>query len=236
MLNALNLGVWGRAPGGFLLVDGQRVYPGLGILIEFFGSQLPKLPLTAIIVIIIHPVINQSYDFFICFTGINQIGDFVFHMTEKALLWGIIPAVAAAGHRLDKLCVLQLLYEGVTGIMTSVVAVNNRCIIQCASMFLNKPIYSFEHEINFESQTDAVTQDFMRKSINDRGKITSSAFSKEEISDICQQYVPCSAPEPPITLATYGLLRSFDISSVFNGFLDIVLFLSVLTILITIIT
>ena len=63
--------------------------------------------------------------------------------------------------------------------MTSLVAVNNRFVIQCASMFFNKPIYIFEHEINFESQTDAVTQDFMRKSINDSGKITSFAFSKE---------------------------------------------------------
>ena len=36
----------------------------------------------------------------------NEVGDVVLHMSEKGLLRGIIPAVTAPGHRLDKFCVL----------------------------------------------------------------------------------------------------------------------------------
>ena len=76
------------------------------LLVVFLGSQLEQIPLTTIVVIIIHPIVDAGEDVVEGITHGNEVSDVVLHMSEKGLLQGIIPAITAPGHRLDKFCVL----------------------------------------------------------------------------------------------------------------------------------
>ena len=70
-------------------------------------------------------------------------------MSEKTLLRRIVPAVAPAGHGLDELSVLQLLYKGVAGIMAALVAVDYRFVIQSAAVLGDELVGGFQDEIHF---------------------------------------------------------------------------------------
>ena len=106
VLKALNLGVRGRAPGWDCKKYWQRVNPRLEVLVVLLGSQLEQISLTTIVVIIIHPIVDAGEDIVEGITHGDEVSNFVLHMPEKALLRGIIPAVTAPGHGLDKFCVL----------------------------------------------------------------------------------------------------------------------------------
>ena len=93
--------------------------------------------------------------------------DLVLHMTEEALLWGIIPAVASAGHGLYEVGILEFFDKSIACVMTSLVAVHDGFVVESAAVLFNKSIDSIEDEIDLEAYADFVSQDLMRKGIED---------------------------------------------------------------------
>ena len=81
--------------------------------------------------------------------------------------------------------------------MASLVAVNDRFVVQRAAVLPNQCLYRLDHEFHFEADTDAVGQHFMRVSVQDRRKVAFSPFV-EEVGDVRQQYFPDSLPEFPV--------------------------------------
>ena len=79
--------------------------------------------MAAILVVVVNPVIDLCHDFLERAAGVNEILDLVFHMTEEALLRGIIPAVAPAGHGLYEVGILELFDKSIACVMTSLVRV-----------------------------------------------------------------------------------------------------------------
>ena len=68
-------------------------------ILEYFqlSSQI-RCPLISVIIIIIHPVINNSMYLFVCCTFLYPFSYMIFHSTIEAFLRRIIPAVTFSGH------------------------------------------------------------------------------------------------------------------------------------------
>ena len=107
-------------------------------------------------------------------------------MTEEALLWRVIPAIALPGHGLDKGSILELVDKGVAGIMAALIAVDNSCVIQLGSIFAAHGVNHVENKIDSKIVTEPVGQYFMCTDIQNRGQITDPA-SVKEVGNICQQ-------------------------------------------------
>ena len=91
----------------------------MGVRIVFLGRELFQIPLIAVIVIIIHPVIHNGTDLSEGLTISDQLGDLFLHVTEEALLERVIPAGALPRHGLDEGSIPQHMDEGVAGIVTA---------------------------------------------------------------------------------------------------------------------
>ena len=77
----------------------------------------------------------------------NKVRDFGLHMSIKTLLRSIVPAVSLPGHGLDKLRVFQLVDESMAGVMTSLITMNNRLVIQSAAIYRNQLVNGLDDEI-----------------------------------------------------------------------------------------
>ncbi len=66
-------------------------------------GKFQQVPLAAVVVALIDPVDNPGFDIIESAVGKHKLLDLVLHMAEEALLRSIVPAVAAPGHRLDKI-------------------------------------------------------------------------------------------------------------------------------------
>ena len=71
-------------------MSNQRVYAGIAILIELIRREFCKQPLASVVVVVIHPVINQGFGFFERRDVRHSGADFVFHVAEKAFLRGVV--------------------------------------------------------------------------------------------------------------------------------------------------
>ena len=122
---ALNPGVWGRAPVllSFRIIYRKRIDSCLQILVILLWRQLQKIPLIAVIVVIVNPVINFCDNILEDDTSSNCFADFVLHMSEEAFLGSVVPTVATSGHRLNEFFVFQFLNEGITGVMGSLITI-----------------------------------------------------------------------------------------------------------------
>ena len=185
---ALNLGVRGRAPGAPVFREArlQRVYASLTVTVILPRGELFQIPLVAIIVVVIHPVGNNSLNLLVGVTLGDQGSNLILHMTEEALLWRVIPAIALPGHRLDKGSILELLDKGVAGIMAALIAVDNSCVIQFGSIFAAHDVNHVENKIDSKIVTEPVGQYFVCTNIQDWRQITNSA-SVKEVGNVCQQ-------------------------------------------------
>ena len=135
MHKAKNLGGPGAEPPAWLPtsvlgVYRQRVDAGKEILVVFPGGQLQEVPLSTVVVVVVHPVIDAGKNVLKGEALGDKTGDLVLHVAEEAFLWGVIPAVAAAGHGLDEFCILQLLDEGVAGVVAALIGVDDGFVIQ----------------------------------------------------------------------------------------------------------
>ena len=107
------------------------------VFVVFARSQLKQFPLATILVVIIDPVINLG-DYILKGIAVeNEVFDLVLHMTEEAFLWSVVPAVTASGHGLYEIGVMELLYEGIAGVMTALVAVDDGFIVKSAAVLRN---------------------------------------------------------------------------------------------------
>ena len=134
-------------------------------------------------------------------------------MSEKAFLRGVVPAVAAPGHGLDEILIPEPVDEGVARVMAALVTVDNRFVVQGAAVFSDEVIYSLQDEIHLKALADAIGQNFVGVGIEERGEITLSFLSVEQISDVRQQNLSCSTFEFPVDHIAY-LWPSADKDSV----------------------
>ena len=89
--------------------------------IKFIGRQFCEMPLVTSVIIIIHVIINYYLNISKCYTISKLRLYMVFHMTEEAFLWCIIPTIASAGHRLSEIFIMYYVNKLVTGIMAALI-------------------------------------------------------------------------------------------------------------------
>lgn len=101
MLHAINPGIQGAEPPvSAFLKNRKQILAGQKILVLFTGSRLEQIPLTAIIVVIVHPVGNLGFHIFKSSEFYNDSDDFLLHMAEETFLRCDIPTVASSGYGL----------------------------------------------------------------------------------------------------------------------------------------
>ena len=113
----------GVLPFSFRIIYRKRIDSCLQILVILLWRQLQKIPLIAVIVVIVNPVINFCDNILEDDTSSNCFADFVLHMSEEAFLGSVVPTVATSGHRLNEFFVFQFLNEGITGVMGSLITI-----------------------------------------------------------------------------------------------------------------
>lgn len=126
----------------------QRIYTGSNVLVILVWRQLCKLPLVSVIIIVIHPVINDGF-------YLREVCTFwqiylIFHVTEETFLRHIIPTISFTQHRLTKLRVLDELDKSITGIVASLVAVDQCFSVQGHAVLLYKRSYGFQNKVYFQ--------------------------------------------------------------------------------------
>ena len=89
-------------------------------------------------------------------------------MAEEALLRGVIPAIASAGHGLYEMVVFQHLYESLACIMAPLVTVDDRRIVQCAAVLRDQPVHRLQHKIHHQVPAQLIGEDLPRKRVQDR--------------------------------------------------------------------
>lgn len=98
------------------------VEAGYSIAIELIGRKFSRLPLVAIIIVIVDPVINDCFDVVESLT-LRQV-NLILHMAEETLLRSIVSAVFFAGHRLPQATVFKNLDETQADIVAALVAMD----------------------------------------------------------------------------------------------------------------
>ena len=88
------------------------------------------MPLITPVIVIIHIVINDRLDSGKPCAFIEFCLDVVFHMSEEAFLWGIIPAVPSARHGLAQLFITKDPDKTMACIVATLVAVDDRFCVQ----------------------------------------------------------------------------------------------------------
>ena len=169
----------------FRIIYRKRVYSCLQILVILLWRQLQQIPLIAVIVVVVNPVIDLCANILEGDTSGNFFADFVLHVSEEAFLWRVVPAVTTPGHRLNEFFIFQFLDEGITGVVASLIGMHDGLIIQCAAVLGNKLIYSSNDKVHFQAQTHAVSQDFMGERVKNRGQVTLT-LRKEQIGELRQ--------------------------------------------------
>ena len=201
MHKAITLGGPGAEPPGVLSSrlgeDGQGVDAGEEVLVVLLGGQLHKVPLSTVVVVVVHPVIDPCEDSLEGLALGDESGDLVLHVAEEALLWGVVPAVAAAGHGLDEGSVLQLLDEGVAGVVAALVGVDDDLVIQGTAVFPDELVDRVEDEVHLETEADLPGQDLVGEGVENGGEIA-SAVPEEQVGDICQQDLAGRLSEPAV--------------------------------------
>lgn len=91
--------------------QGKQGDPGDEIVIVLIGGQLGQIPLIPVIVIVVDPVANGALSVRKRVPAGDFMGKLILHVAEEALLGGVVPAVASAGHRLPQRTVFQKLDE-----------------------------------------------------------------------------------------------------------------------------
>ena len=100
LLQLANVG--SRVPRGLFLwrISGERILPCGDIAVILPRGQLRQLPLVAIVVVVIEPVIDVAPGVIKRFPESHLVGQFVLHMAVEALLRRVVPAFP----RRDMLC------------------------------------------------------------------------------------------------------------------------------------
>ena len=83
--------------------------------------QLQQVPLVAVVVVIVHLVVDNFLDAPKGAAAGHSIPDFIFHVSEETFLGRIVPAISLPGHGLQKFTVPQLLEESAAGVVASLV-------------------------------------------------------------------------------------------------------------------
>ena len=86
-------------------------------------------------------------------------------MTEEALLRGIVPAVAPAGHGLPQTGVADNLPELLAGIMAALITVNQRLDIQRNTMVFHEDMDGFQDEIHLKRVAEDIGEDLFGKCV-----------------------------------------------------------------------
>ena len=144
MHHAINPGgSGGRAPCVSFFENRKWILAGLEISIILARGQFEKIPLPAVMVVVVYPVVNLGFHIFKRSVICNDPGDFVLHMPEETFLRCVVPAVAFSGHGLHELGVFQFFDERIAGIVASLIAVYDGFIVQYAAMFCDERIHGF---------------------------------------------------------------------------------------------
>lgn len=105
------------------------------------SEKVWQAAIAPVIIVIVHVVINDRFGFLEGAAGRDFVADFIFHVAEKALLRGIVPAVATAGHGLAERRVAGDLTEFPAGIVAALVTVDQRFGIKRGSMVGNHMLF-----------------------------------------------------------------------------------------------
>ena len=101
----------------------KRVDACLEVCVVLAWGKLEEIPLTAVVVVVIHPVIDLGYDLTKGFEPMNDFFDVILHVSVEALLWCVIPAVSFPGHGLYELCIFEFFDKGIARIVTALIGV-----------------------------------------------------------------------------------------------------------------
>ena len=107
-------------------------------------------------------------------------------MAEKAFLRRVVPAVPLPGHRLPQVAVFYEVDELDAGIMTALIAVNDRLLVQRYSVPFHQLLHGIQHEIHFEGFTQHMGEDLLGAGVQDRGEIAERAVHRD-VGDVRQK-------------------------------------------------
>ena len=99
----------------------KRVNAGCQVAVILPWRQLQQVPLVAVVVVIVHLVVDNFLDAPKGAAAGHSIPDFIFHVSEETFLGRIVPAISLPGHGLQKFTVPQLLEESAAGVVASLV-------------------------------------------------------------------------------------------------------------------
>ena len=93
------------------------------VLVILLRRELVQIPLVAVLVVVVHPIVDDRSDLVVGIAVCDEFPDLVLHVTKKALLGCVVPAVALPGHGLNERSIPELPDEGVAGIVAALIAV-----------------------------------------------------------------------------------------------------------------
>lgn len=140
-------------------------------MIVFVGGQLGQIPLIPVVVVVVDPVINGAADIREGGPAWDLMGKRVLHVSKEALLRGVVPAVASAGHGLPQSAVLKKLNKLHTGVVAALVTVKDRAFAQGNAMVFHQPLHSLQHEIHLKGLAKGVGQNVLRAGVQNGGEI-----------------------------------------------------------------
>ena len=139
------------------------------VAIILLRRKLLQLPLVAVVIVVIHPVIHDRSDPFATLAVGDKVSDLILHVTEETLLRRIVPTVALSGHGLDEGGIPKFLDEGVAGVVATLITMNDRLIIQFRAVPSAQFVNRTEDELNPEIIAELVRKHFMGADVKDRG-------------------------------------------------------------------
>ena len=146
-------------------------------------GQLRQLPLVTVVVVVIEPVVHVAFGIIKRFPTSHFVSQFILHVAVKALLWGVVPAVAPARHALPKAEVVDQPYELDAGIVATLIGVNHRLRLQGNTVISLHDFDCLQHKVNLKAVAEHMGQCLFRVGVQDRGQVEEAIVKPHRIVD-----------------------------------------------------
>ena len=132
--------------------NGQRILTGHEVVVVFSRREPCQIPLVAFGVVILRP---REKNLISLMNGLARGYIYLLlHVAEEAFLRGVVSAVSSTGHGLPRRAVLHELNKPHAGIMSALVAVDQRLRIERNAVLSNKIIDRIQNEIYLQQITE----------------------------------------------------------------------------------
>lgn len=122
-----------------------------------------------LVIIIIHPIIDDALNIIKGFPLSSLIVQFVFHMAEETFLRSVIPTIPATRHGLPQPNILYNSNEPITGVMAALITVDDSFCIQRDAVILHKKLNCIQDKIHFKGFAEDIGENLICTGIQDHG-------------------------------------------------------------------